>query len=192
MERITHLSAPPVVGRFYLVPTVEYPWLSNRARVWPVFLPLHEDGRFFVLKDEHYHIDPRFLAAKEHQMVAAFTYELDSFYTVQRWPLTYRRGEERRPLPPMVWRRRRCARNVVPYVFRDKDPVQAVQAAYAGQQCRRVRTGWTCPHQRWPLGSIEPTADGVIVCPLHGLRIDAASGIVEPAPGLSQKGPSHD
>jgi nitrite reductase/ring-hydroxylating ferredoxin subunit len=33
------------------------------------------------------------------------------------------------------------------------------------------------------MGSVEPDANGVITCPLHGLKVDAVSGVVlTPAP----------
>jgi hypothetical protein len=60
MERITHLDAPPTVGQFYLVPTVRYIWHGG-LRDWAVFLPLHEDARFFEFPHQHYHVDPRFI-----------------------------------------------------------------------------------------------------------------------------------
>ena len=46
--------------------------------------------------------------------------------------------------------------------------------------------GWICPHQATPLGSIEPV-DGIIICPLHGLRIDAQTGIVVPSVSAAGK-----
>lgn len=40
---------------------------------------------------------------------------------------------------------------------------------------RTVRVPLACPHQGLPLDS-EPDADGVIICPWHGYRFDAATG----------------
>lgn len=53
----------------------------------------------------------------------------------------------------------------------------AIQRHYAGAKCAKGKGGWVCPHQKASLGSIMPI-DGVITCPLHGLKIDAETGIV--------------
>jgi hypothetical protein len=51
-----------------------------------------------------------------------------------------------------------------------------MNTAFAGTQCRKGKRGFVCPHKLFPLGSVEPVA-GVITCPLHGMRIDAATGV---------------
>ena len=35
-QRIDELREPPVVGRFYLVPTVRYPYFREKLEDWPV------------------------------------------------------------------------------------------------------------------------------------------------------------
>jgi hypothetical protein len=91
-------------------------------------------------------------------------------------PATAERATE--PHPPIVWKRRKCHRPDLPYVFGDAAPIIALRADFAGQQCRRNRAGWVCPHKTYPLGSHAPDDTGVITCPLHGLRIRAADGVV--------------
>ena len=80
LQRITHLTAPPVVGRWYLVPTVTYQWLDDELlRPWPVFLPKHQDGEHFNFHWPHYHVDPRFLVGPlwRRAMTAGRRYEDD-------------------------------------------------------------------------------------------------------------------
>jgi Rieske 2Fe-2S protein len=63
----------------------------------------------------------------------------------------------------------------VPPGFRDTSPVHTLRKLFAGHQCAAGKGGWICPHRKASLGSIQPV-DGIITCPLHGLRIDAATG----------------
>lgn len=187
MERITHLTAPPVIGRRYLVPTVTYPWLySEKPHAWPVFLPLHEDGRFFNFKDLHYHPDPRFLGGREWAQVTRYGEDrgVSALAACQAIPLSRMAwgsrlsGQRIIPHPRPAWRVRTCHRTSVDYAHRDRKEVQALAAHYAGQQCKKARAGWVCPHQNWPMGSLSPDAEGVITCPLHGLRVRASDGVV--------------
>ena len=55
------------------------------------------------------------------------------------------------------------------------EAVTQLNESFAGQQCRKGKRGFVCPHKLFPLGSVQ-VVDGVITCPLHGLRIDAQSG----------------
>ncbi|MBX9847503.1 MAG: Rieske 2Fe-2S domain-containing protein [Xanthobacteraceae bacterium] len=57
--------------------------------------------------------------------------------------------------------------------------LSAASAHFAGTQCARGKGGFICQHRNAVLGSIEPR-DGVITCPLHGLRIGAQTGVVLP------------
>lgn len=194
VERIISLTAPPVLGRTYLVPTVEYPWLENpRRRAWPVFLPRHEDAEHLQFKAWHYHVDPRFLS-RDHVALAAREYadRGPGLSTMERAeavaqavPLSRRAlMDEPKDVdgtllhPAVVWRHRRCRSVSVQYQHGEQPEIQRLRRHFAGQQCKHARAGWVCPHKRFPLGSIAPDAHGVITCPLHGLRIDAASGAV--------------
>ncbi|MDR3513762.1 MAG: hypothetical protein P4L73_19165 [Caulobacteraceae bacterium] len=193
IQRIADLSEPPIAGRMYLVPTVAHPWGWYAERPWPVFLPLHEDTRFFAFVEPHYHIDPRFIDRRSWERIAgshadeARRRDLSAsdspWLAVQAKPLArHRRGPGDKPLAPVVWRRRRCQRVYVPYVVehlrvREGMGVQGIRDHFAGAQAPRNRAGWVCPHQSAALGSIEPDDDGVITCPLHGLRVRAADGL---------------
>jgi hypothetical protein len=205
-ERVTHLRAPVVVGQWYLVPTVFYGYAEeDAARPWPVFLPKHSDADRFPFKHAHFHVDPRFLDARTWARLKylGVYYDADlpgededAFGYAQRTPLARLKPEFTKllngdigpqhlePIPPVVWRRRRCARAAIPYQFGHAGPIVGLRSDFAGTQCREARGGWVCPHQRFPLGSVVPDADGFLTCPLHGLRIFAASGRVEgrPAP----------
>lgn len=166
LDRVDRASGPLVVGRFYLVPTVHTTWKGKLAD-WPVIGPEHDDREFFQFSTHHYHVDARFLPAKSKRVDETLMYPLHA-----QKPLL---GGPEIPLPKPVWRRRICVR--ASFQFEPWDPrIDKMRAHFAGTQCARNAGGWVCPHRQAPLGSIVPV-DGVIVCPLHGLWIDAVTGV---------------
>lgn len=183
--RITLLTQPPVIGKCYLVPVVTFPW-HERVRDWPVFLPRHDDAAHLNFVHQHYHIDPRFVGgwdwhfAKKHNLYRAYwpwepgtvMTDDDAFAALQASPL----NRLDMPLPKVHWKALRCIRAAMPYQFSESIS-KKLTPHFIGQQCRTSKTGWICPHKRVPLGSF-PIIDGVITCPLHGLQIDAVSGVV--------------
>jgi hypothetical protein len=192
LERITHLGEPPVIGRRYLVPTVHYVWLHGSRRAWPVYLPKHDDQEHLNFPFPHYHVDPRFLNKRDTRFAAQSSVgaltsvregEVVSLAerTTQARPLVRTTGAwslaDIDPHPPIVWAAKRCFRPAVGYRAAHEPTIVGMHAAYQGQQCRRVRSGWICPHKRFPLGSLEPV-DGVVTCPLHGLRVRVSDGVV--------------
>lgn len=176
IKRVTELTAPPVVGEWYLVPTVRFGYASDAARDWPVFLPKHEDARFFNFTDVHYHPDPRFLSKDLRKLLGGDEYGLAQS---QRMPIARKRwGVWAVDPPAAIWRRRRCSRADAPYQFGHISQVGAIRDHFAGRHCKSNRHGWVCPHQNWPMGSVAPDQDGVLTCPLHGLRVRASDGLV--------------
>ena len=169
-ERVDRLTAPPVVGRFYLVRTVRGLFLGFEDD-WPVIGPKHDDVEFFKFTYPHYHVDHRFIRCSDARAIERQAYPLHG------------RPDLGRPLGAPRWSRRKCVRtwfgSIIPTTrYVDTRPLYELRAAFMGKQCARdAAGGFICPHRNAPLGSIEPRA-GVITCPLHGLRIDAATGVV--------------
>lgn len=159
VPRVEDVEGALVVGRFYSVRAVYYIWYGME-RWWPILGIRHTDNRFFNFEVEHYHLDMRFLGR-------------DDAHDAYSAPLSARAGW---PLPRPERRSFRCRRATLDYPYADKHPIMEINDAYAGVQARRARTGWICPHQRALLNAIPADADGVLTCPLHGLRIDAATG----------------
>lgn len=79
------------------------------------------------------------------------------------------------PFKPRL-RRMKCTLVELPYGFGNAIQIQKLNSHFSGHQCRKGKRGFVCPHKHLPLGSIAPI-DGVITCPLHGLRVDAETGI---------------
>lgn len=192
LQRVTDLSAPPVIGRYYLVPTVTYDY-DGATRAWPVYPSFHEDSEHLNFPWPHYHFDARFMTAlmmrgfKDDTWGTRTAAERLSAKVLQKdksgtWsnvrPSVEQAAADTVPHPPIVWRRMQCKRETPAYPFGHVRAIQSIQAAYQGDQCRKNAAGWVCPHRNYPLGSHAPDADGVITCPLHGLRIRAADGVV--------------
>lgn len=167
LERVDRVTGPLVVGQFYLVPTVRLRW-SGLLRDWPVIGPPHEDREFFNFSQTHYHVDARFLPPDSKRVYHTLHYPLHG---------ERRSGKEDGPVPPPEWRRRKCIRAAVEGFHNPHPAAGEMRRHYAGVQCASNAGGWVCPHRQAPLGSIVPV-DGVITCPLHALRIDAATGVV--------------
>lgn len=173
MQKITELSEPPIVGKTYLVPTIEWKWCSRPVKVWPIFLPLHDDIEFLNFPYPHYHVDARFLSKSDFRIHG---FGDSQFRPIARRPNPESEQWNRDPGTP-VWRRRKCLRSEYLYCHSDKPEIQKMRKHFDGHKALPNRHGWVCPHRNFPLGSIGPDAEGVITCPLHGLRIRAADGV---------------
>jgi hypothetical protein len=159
LQRVDRLKEPPVVGQSYLVPTVYGRWY-DKIGDWPVIGHRHNDVEFFHFVAQHYHIDYRFVTVRKSWL-----------RNVSAGPL---HAQEGFPLSKPILRRRQCKREQ--HVFGGPSRIMSpFRESYAGQQCAKGKRGWVCPHRHIALGS-TPAIDGVITCPLHGLRIDAATG----------------
>lgn len=174
MERIDRMTEAPVPGKFYLVPVVTARWYHLMGE-WPVIGPKHQDFDFFNFDEAHYHIDARFLTAKQRKHAKEgpmWRYGIAE--NVQAAPLgAHHQHDDKLPTPK--FKRRKCWTEDVGYVYGDKPQIQNLRKHFAGAQCPEGSAGWICPHRKAPLGSVA-VIDGVITCPLHGLRIDAATG----------------
>jgi hypothetical protein len=174
MQRIDQITEPPIVGRYYLVPTVFVRW-HHKLSHWPVIGPPHEDKEFFNFDLTHYHIDGRFLNADQRQHAEYYS-TLE--YIIESAPLHADRYDPTAVMPKPVYMKKRCWSANLDYVHHHQKPVQEVAKAFVGHQCvGRGKAGWICPHRKASLGSVM-AIDGVITCPLHGLRINAESGVV--------------
>lgn len=164
--KVDELTEPPVVGKYYLVRVVHGTW-CGKAMWFPVMGDLHEDSKFFNFERQHYHLDRRFVAAGS--LADALVRPLHA--------LPERYGRLATVLSEPEWASRKCRHAMTEFPTYHM-PVVAMQRHLAGVQCQRHETGWVCPHRGFRLGSIEPDSNGIILCPLHGLQIDAASGKV--------------
>lgn len=172
-ERFDELTSPPIKGKFYLVWCVEAKWgYPFRQGVWPVWGPKHEDEKFLSFSWVHYHLNRYFL--NEEDALDARGAPLSEYDP--KYPGQYPGND---PLPSPVLRRRKCLwSEAKPFpLHRATSPAWDVMYRhFQGTQCKHGN-GWICPHKGFDLATIAPGPDGVIVCPLHGVRVDAASGM---------------
>jgi hypothetical protein len=215
LQRIDRMTEPPVIGRFYLVPTVRYVYWGIEAD-WPVMGPLHDDREHLEFPYFHYHVDSRFISAALCRRLAnAHFYggleilfagnplhqrDLAAGYVDKKEAMAMPAAKLRAlgiPHPPIVHRRRKMHREFVyprlevEAIVKDRKAKDrsflAMWAAHAGMVAQRGKHGLICPHRNYPLGNAKPDADGILTCPLHGLRICARTGLVEP--GRKDAGP---
>lgn len=184
IQRLDQLIGPVEVGKYYLVPTVRAVW-NNVLDDWPVIGPQHSDAQCFNFDHQHYHPDSRFLPERKR-------YSYGYWREVMASPIQSNTLVNKDGLPKPVWRRRKCRRLVNPalqtlideHVAEPKRSFACHYSQWAGKQSRHDARGWICPHRAVSLAD-HAAIDGVIICPLHFLRIDAATGIVLPDPAAS-------
>lgn len=183
MQIVSELTTPPEVGKFYLVPAILMSRFALAPEVWwPVHGSRHQDAEFFQFPHEHYHVDPRFLSRQHLHQIGDFMDRrghgaLERSYAQPVSPQFAAFPELKKPLPPPTLRRMRCKRLMPDYPYAGQDAIHRINAAFAGRVCKRGRLGLVCPHQQYPLGQQVPDADGIVTCPLHGLRIRAEDGV---------------
>lgn len=167
LQRVDRLKEPPVVGQHYLVPLVRGVW-HGMLRDWPVIGLKHDDAEFLNFSIPHYHIDTRFLRARNGYVWKAPFAPLHDPWSGST-PGTP-------PLGKPFFRRRKCLRAQHIFIGPTKF-MWKLEEGFKGRQCASGKRGFVCPHKQFPLGS-TPAIDGVITCPLHGLRIEASTGLV--------------
>lgn len=172
---LSELREPPVVGRFYMVPSVHFNW-CNVVTYWPVLGPLHEDARFFNFANPHYHIDARFVTARLARRVTFSAETVEG--QAQRSPLS-KRSDENVDIPrhrPSL-RRFRCRRADFPYEHGSQPRVGALRSHFgddgttAPDAIRLADGRLLCPLRKVDLSQFTPDENGFVTCPLHGLRV---------------------
>jgi hypothetical protein len=178
--RIDGLTAPAVLQKLYMVPTIEYVW-HGRWDVWPVWRPKHHD-REVGFNLEHYHIDGRFLTGaqwrffdgkkfvksgrpKEFHLAAAPLLYISPGYTGGYLPF-----------PEPQYRRLRLLWEIVypaDYLLNNfpggQTPIHQIAAAHKGKSLADPTGRQICPHKGAALAGVRRDADGGVTCPLHGL-----------------------
>ncbi len=182
---LSDLREPPVVGRYYMVPVIKYVW-HGRWDHWPVLGPLHTDADHFNFPHRHYHVDVRFLSKTRIRWAAkrAGVFRLHdedwaatvaNAATVATWnPLFHFAHPHRRGRPGL--QRLMCRVDALPFVLGGNKLMQALHAAYPDPAPAIARPDGRllCPHRKVDLSSFAPDADGIVTCPLHGLRVQCA------------------
>jgi hypothetical protein len=194
---LSELREPVQVGRYYMVPALLVKF-GARLDDWPVLGPAHSDERFFPhFHYVHWHIDVRFTTAAQRRHIEGFFGSLNKGIGVgviiemsyRHAPgETFVNGVQFGTKPHLV--RRRCWRGDgvhfrwhggLPHltdatqwnnIARHNQERDGKGCEPAGARCVRTRDGRKlCPHQRVDLTNFSPDAEGTVVCPAHGLRV---------------------
>lgn len=190
LQRVDEMREPPIVGEFYLVPTVFYRfggdnWKAGervppKQRHYPVMGTRHEDAEHIGFADFHYHMDWRFAPASAARHAEArtgwlygdqgiFGIPLFRVGEIEHGPVTYRRLKCKR-VPPINIAFSRAGQHGNP------SNGQMLHRAWFGKPAVRGPHGLICPHRGTVLGSAVVDADGTVTCPLHGLKFCARTG----------------
>lgn len=190
LQRVDEMREPPIVGEFYLVPTVFYRFGSDnwkagervlqKQRHYPVMGTRHEDADHLGFPDLHYHMDWRFVptsALRNAKVYARWAYGDQTIFGIplsrtdepEHGSVTYRRMKCKR-VPPINIAFSRAGH------YGSPSNGQMLHRAWFGKPAAPGPHGWVCPHRGTVLGSIPVEEDGTITCPLHGLKFCAKTG----------------
>jgi hypothetical protein len=189
---LSTLREPPIVGRFYMVPTVDYHWdrASQKRRVYPVLGPLHHDKGPINFPHVHYHVDGRFLSTRLWKRVMT-QHWLSGYTDLFATPIS--QPDKNRlclaewgdiPRKPTL-KRLKCTR--VDHAWPTHNPFLDAPFMWglnqpdgtAAMAIHRPDGRTLCPHRKVDLSSFAPDADGIHTCPLHGMRVDCRKPMVE-------------
>lgn len=150
----------PVVGETYLVPCVEQldDWV-------PILGDIHTDIELGVIK-EHYHYDIRFLDDEQAWALGEYRNRLPliqgKIHYIDTWDVFL-------DLPLVM------LRDFLEFPHSKDIRWKRFHRKYKGQKVKRNK----CPHRGFDLSCVK-ARNGVIQCPLHGLRIDEKTQKVLP------------
>lgn len=167
---LSELREPPVAGRYYMVPVIDYTYMAIPGQ-WPTLGPAHHDRGDIGFEPIHFHVDFRFLTADQARRInrGSSFYRAESI--VANYPLNHRNIE----IPRRAYlAKRRC--RVAGWKYTPPTPprwMPAFNARYGKvAEPRRLADGrLLCPHRKVDLSTFVPDADGIVTCPLHGLRV---------------------
>lgn len=167
---LSELREPPVVGRYYLVPVIDFNYCGIDGQ-WPTLGPPHHDRDDIGFEPIHFHVDLRFLTARQAGRIDGYRYGHTPEMIVANFPLN-RSGREVPRKPYLA--KRRC--RVASWAYSPPSVPKwtpAFDRRYGKiAEPRRLADGrLLCPHRKVDLSSFPPDKDGIVVCPLHGLRV---------------------
>ena len=160
-----------IPGRYYRVPVVRASYCGSRLQWWPVIGPPHEDAEFIKFPSEHYHVDWRFLSASQQNRAVEYANAYGSTsakkdQVVFGFPITTDQIEGKKS------QYRKCRSADFPEYRILASWHKTLENHY--QSCT-LGPAMICPHKGASLANIQPV-DGVITCPLHGLRWSSDTG----------------
>lgn len=189
------------VGTFHEVPCVRTIWPGQDALYqnieWiPVLGPPHEDSGVINFPRRHWHVDRRFLTERKLRETTQEGAKLDEAFRMpvsKVWPehpglpatgtrvcLLPARG-----IPGESYLRVMRRRMSQPYPgYPGPDLIPWLAALHEEFMEARLGENLVCPHRGAPLAGMELDQEVCVTCPMHGLRWNAATGELAPAPAV--------
>lgn len=167
---LADLREPPVAGRYYMVPVIDYVYCGHEGQ-WPTLGPLHHDRGDVGFDHLHFHVDFRFLTKRQIDQIEGWRFGYGPETTVADAPLC--RTDIKIPRRAYLVKRR-CRVSGWSYSLpRRPHWMDKFNQRYGEiAEPRRLNDGQLlCPHRKVDLSSFEPDAEGIVTCPLHGLRV---------------------
>lgn len=179
VQRIDELDGAPVLGRYYLVPCVEYVGLW-----WPTIGGWHEDAEILKFKNHHFHYDFRFINRRHLNLLRS-----NPNKPHRRLPeymgLVHSGPVQTPPLEHMRMRCNRLTPDFPTYTYRAGGWGEKLENAHAEHVLKPDCA--VCPHRGFKLGNLPQSADGVVVCPGHGLAWHLPTGrLVKRTPTITR------
>jgi hypothetical protein len=171
IPQLSDLRDPPVVGRFYRVPFVHFNWMGVVAD-WPVLGPMHTDADVLKFTARHYHVDARFVGHTMRRRLRLWSEE-PVFALAQRYPVSRRIGSDTElPVGRPATKALRCVSSEFPYYQGHQTTIGELRKVYEPAfAIPRADGRKLCPHRKVDLSQFPADADGMVTCPLHGLRV---------------------
>ncbi len=170
IQLLSELREPPVVGRRYMVPVVEYPYIG-KVDLWPTLGPLHHDKGDVGFEPVHLHLDVRFLSGKQADFIRRKGWRTSVEGMAATAPLNTSHAPP--PGKPHL-AALRCRVSSWVYSPPGRAPWLDKFDARYGKVADPIRIKGgrlLCPHRKVDLSSFPPDGDGIVTCPLHGLRV---------------------
>jgi hypothetical protein len=167
MKRVAELEHEPEVGKYYLVPCIDY-----HGRWLPVLGTEHEDSAIIGFANHHWHSDLRFLPDR---MIESASVGRKLSCTPEQFMMARVTIDLTHQLP--VERKMRCRRltpvfPLVPVGSSAFPWMPALENAYKDVKLNCAR----CPHRGFPLSADNADEHGNVVCAGHGLMWNLESG----------------
>lgn len=183
-------TKPYEVGKFYAVQCVHGAFYREIGW-WPVMGEAHRDIEIVNFPWLHYHIDWRFVNERTYrryvsldprgEAAGAFATPLMLMPEDDKPFSRVRRMEDAASEIRARPQRLKCKRQLPSYPHGAAPWMARLSEHYEGACLKRN----VCPHRGYDL-SREPVVDGVVTCPLHGLRWNVETG-ARVAPPASSK-----
>ena len=179
-----------VIARRYQRPCIRSNWLDLKIQWLPVIGSIHSDPEHVRANFLHVHVDFRFLTQKtrddliEKMEKSSLIFKANPVHSTPIsiiWPLDFDKpiqisDNRLEAVPESSWLKVQSRRYLGPFPEYPTNIVpwhRALSEAYAD---RTLVNDTICPHQATDLSGIEPDQEGIITCPLHGLKWRARTG----------------